>query len=105
MIPFIYGTPDVSCAIGVSEPYDGEEPMPFVAFFRMSAIPEAELNGIQGGGEARQMIKAVQDSGGLIVYFDNPESAERFHKLMNIVFTAASRFEWADREELKETIN
>lgn len=105
MSTFIYGTPDISCAIGVAVPPKGDEPFPFLAFFRLSVIPEAELGGMREGADAQSMIQTVQNNGGFVVYFDNPESAERIHKLMNIVFTAASRFEWADREEFKETVN
>lgn len=105
MSAFVYGTPDISCAVGIAEPSEGAEPLPFFAFFKLSAIPEAELGGMREGANAMDMIKTVQQRGGVVVYFDNPESAERIQKLMSIVFSAASRFEWSEKEELKGAIN
>jgi hypothetical protein len=102
---FIYGTSDVSCAVGIAEPSEGGDPLPFLAFFKLSSVPEAELGGLRGGADAMDVIKTVQQRGGVVVYFDNPDSAERIHKLLSVVFSAASRFDWADREEFKETIN
>lgn len=105
MSAFVYGTPDISCAVGIAEPSEGAEPLPFLAFFRLSSIPDAELGGVREGSNAKDMIQTVQQRGGVVVYFDNPESAERIHKLMSVVFSAASRFDWSEREEMKGAMN
>ena len=101
----VYGRYDVSCAVGVSPADDGDDALPFLAFFKMSSIPSGRLNDVVSGEDAQEMIDVIRENGGFVVYFDNPDSAERFSRLSSIVFSLASRGEWANREEIVETIN
>ena len=101
----VYGSPDAHCAVGVSPPQEGGYPLPFLAFFRMSDIPKGKLEAISSGDDVELMLKVIKASSGFVVYFDNPDSAERFHTFTSMAFSLASRSDWAEREEIKETIN
>jgi hypothetical protein len=76
MTVFVYGSPGVSCAIGVASPSEGEEPMPFFAFFDTSIVPGGVYGEDDGAG---LMVDKIVAAGGTFIYFDNPECAERFH--------------------------
>lgn len=101
----VYGSPDAHCAVGVSPPHEGGQSLPFLAFFRMSDIPKGKLEVISSGDDVELMLKIIKANNGIVVYFDNPDSAERFQTFASMVFSIASRSDWADREEIKETVN
>ncbi len=105
MSSIVYGVGDMICTIGIYSPHEGGSPLPFVGFINQSKLPKEGLEGKNVDEKAVELIKIINDAGGFIIYFDNPESAERFHKLTSIVFTMACQTDWTDREQIKETIN
>lgn len=105
MSSIVYGVGDMICTIGISSATDGGSQLPFVGFINQSKLPKEGLQSTSMDEKAVELIKIITDAGGTIIYFDNPESAERFHKLTSIVFTMACQTDWSDREQIKETIN
>lgn len=105
MSSIVYGVGDMICTIGISSATDGGSPLPFIGFINQSKLPKEGLEGKNVDEKAVELINIIKDAGGTIIYFDNPESAERFHKLTSFVFTMACQGDWADREQIRETIN
>ena len=105
MTTIVYGSGDMICTIGVSSLGEGGPCLPFIGFVKRSAVPEKYFTSPASDERASEMIKIINANGGTLVYFDNPECAERFHMFSSALFTMASQSDWADRKQASETIN
>jgi hypothetical protein len=101
----VYGVGDMICTIGFSTLEEGGPSLPFIGFVKRSVVPEECFTTTPTDDRAVQMIEIINANDGVLVYFDNLESAERFHTLAAAVFTMACRTDWADRKQASETIN
>ena len=105
MTIIVYGVGDMICTIGVSPLSEGGASLPFIGFVKKSVIPEECMTSAPTDEKAMKMIDIITGNGGVLVYFDNPESAERFHTLASAVFTMACQTDWTERQQTSETIN
>jgi hypothetical protein len=98
MTQFIYGSRNTVLAIGCA--MQNEIPTPFVGFMRRQPDTKSKLsNGAEG---AAQSVAEIEANGGTVIWFDTPDAAERFHRMMGELFSFAEMGSWGDREE--ETI-
>lgn len=105
MTTIVYGVGDMLCIIGMSPPDGSDQPLPLLGFLKRSSLSDECFYAEPSVEKTAEIIKAVKASGGVIIYFDNPECAERFHSMSSLAFTMACRTDWAERQQASETMN
>lgn len=90
----VYGGPNTILSIGVAE-IDGS-PMPFVGMVSNAAHTSGAFKGL----EAPAAIDLIDKSGGVVIFFENPDAASRISFLMSSLFDKASETEWGEVEEI-----
>lgn len=97
MTTFVYGTPKTVLAIGIAPM--NNIPTPFIAFAdeKNLGLKSSKLD--QGAENAARAISDLTEAGATIVYFENPEAAERLINLMADVFEHAVQGSWGDVQE------
>lgn len=93
MTQFIYGMPNTVIAIGMR--MVNGEPMPFVG------IVNEKIEGLATGSkDTNAMLDLIEERGGVVIMFSDPDAATRFHALMSKAFTYAESTSWGNKEEI-----
>jgi len=86
----VYGNPKTILTLGVS--MLGDIPTPFIGFVDRAKV--ADFDAISHGTDAAAIIGSIDDAGGVIIYIENPDAAERLHGFMSDLFSSASQGDW-----------
>jgi len=107
MSHIVYGDGDAMCAIGMTKSPKGDALLPFFAMVNASAISKERVTDLKSATEAdtQDVVRTIIDNGGVMIYFDSPESAQRFQRLLSTVFVAACDGDWVHRTEAKGSMN
>lgn len=96
MTQFVYGASGTTLALGIGM-MAGEE-TPFIAFVRSDALLKGPAL-VSGSDEAGEAIQNIEDRGGIIVWFENPDAADRILSFMSDLFGAAAISHWGHKQE------
>ena len=104
---FTYGGDDALIAVGIGKPPGTVDLMPFVAIINSSTIStEAGINLKSALDEGTQdVIKMITDNKGVVIYFDNPEGAQRFLSMLTLALMSAADGDWVHRRETNRSLN
>lgn len=86
----VYGNPKTVLTLGVS--LLGDIPTPFIGFVDRAKV--SDFDAISRGTDASAIISRIDDAGGVIIYIENPDAAERLHSFMSDLFCSASQGDW-----------
>ena len=104
---FTYGDDDALIAVGIGKPPGTVDLMPFIAIINTSSIStEAGVNLKSALDEGTQdVIKVITDNKGVVIYFDNPEGAQRFLGMLTMALMSAADGDWVHRRETNRSLN
>lgn len=104
---FTYGDDDALIAVGIGKPPGTVDLMPFIAIINTSSIStEAGINLKSALDEGTQdVIKMITDNKGVVIYFDNPEGAQRFLSMLTLALMSAADGDWVHRRETNRSLN
>ena len=88
----VYGNPKTVLTLGVS--LLGDIPTPFIGFVDRAKV--SDFDAISRGTDASAIISRIDDAGGVIIYIENPDAAERLHSFMSDLFYGAQQGDWGD---------
>ncbi len=91
----VYGNPKTIMTIGMS--LIGDVPTPFIGF-----VDKAKVEGdnfFTAGPSSTALIDKIDALGGVIIYIENPDAAERLSNHMMHLFEAAFESTWGDIEQ------
>lgn len=94
----VYGNPKTIMTTGVS--VLGDKPTPFFGFVDMDKMKDSPVF-TEGSQDATQMINDIEEFGGVIIYIENPDAAERFTNSMMMTFASAIDTDWGDLEQVE----
>lgn len=93
----IYGNPKTIMTMGVA--MLGDVPTPFIGF-----VDKAKVEGnpfFTAGPNSTDLINKIDTLGGVIVYIENPDAAQRLHEMMHLLFSTAVGGPWDDVKEVE----
>jgi hypothetical protein len=104
---FTYGDSDALIAVGIGKPPGMQELMPFIAIINTSTIStEAGVNLKSAlDEETGDVVKMITDNKGTVIYFDNPEGAQRFLGMLTMALMSAADGDWVHRREANRSVN
>ena len=88
----VYGNPKTVLTLGVA--LLGDVPTPFIGFVDRAKV--ADFDAISSGTNAAAIIGRIDEAGGVIIYIENPDAAERIHMMMSQLFDSAQQGNWGD---------
>ena len=91
----VYGNPKTILTFGMA--MLGDTPTPFFGF-----VDKAHVDGdpfFTSGPNSTDMINKIDALGGVIIYVENPDAAERFHEGLGLLFHNACSSSWVDIEQ------
>ena len=91
----VYGNPLTLMTLGMS--MLGDTPTPFIGFVDRSKMDGRE--GVTHGSDASVLIEEIDQMGGVVIYFENPEAAEKVHAVMSRLFMNAMSTDWSSVEQ------
>lgn len=91
----VYGNPKTIMTIGMA--VIGDIPTPFIGFVDKAKVEESPLFAV--GSDASAMIERVDALGGVIIYVENPDAAERLTNHLMHLFDSAAQSVWGDIEQ------
>lgn len=77
----------------------GEIPTPFIGFVDQSKVEDDPF--FATGPDSTALINKIDTLGGVIVYIENPEAAERLSGHMMTLFASAEDGPWGDIEQVE----
>jgi hypothetical protein len=72
----------------------GDMPTPFIGFVDKAKVEDSPL--FAAGSDASTMIDKVDALGGVIIYIENPDAAERLTNHLMHLFDGAAESTWGD---------
>lgn len=93
----VYGNPKTIMTMGMA--LLGEVPTPFIGF-----VDKAKVEGnpfFSSGPDSTALLDKIDTLGGVIVYIENPEAAQRLHEMMHLLFSAAEGTPWENVEQVE----
>lgn len=93
----VYGNPKTIMTIGMA--LIGDVPTPFIGF-----VDKAKMEGDPAfalGSNSLELTSKIDAVGGVIIYIENPDAAERLSKHMLHLFEAALESDWGDIEQVE----
>jgi hypothetical protein len=97
-LKIVYGSPKTVLTIGVA--VLGDKPAPFIGFVDRDKMKDKAIF-TEGAQDAKQMISDIEDAGGVIIYIENPDAAERLTSNMMMTFASAIDTDWGDIEQVE----
>jgi hypothetical protein len=94
----IMGSPKTIFAVGMAPLSDIS--VPFIGFVEAGKMKENPK--FTFGNDARVSIEDIHDSGGVVVYIENPDAAHTMMEYMAALFSAASSGDWGELEQVME---
>ena len=104
---YTYGDNDALIAVGIGKPPGTQELMPFIAIINSSMIStEAGINLKSAlDEETGDVIEMITENKGTVIYFDNPEGAQRFLNMLTLALMSAADGDWVHRREVERSLN
>jgi hypothetical protein len=72
----------------------GDMPTPFIGFVDKAKVEDSPL--FAAGSDASALIDKVDALGGVIIYIENPDAAERLTNHLMHLFDNAAESDWGD---------
>lgn len=91
----VYGNPKTIMNIGMA--VIGDIPTPFIGFVDKAKVEDSPL--FAAGSDASAMIDKVDALGGVVIYIENPDAAERLTNHLMHLFDSAAESVWGDIEQ------
>lgn len=91
----VYGNPKTILTMGMA--MLGDVPTPFIGFVDKSKIDSSKF--FTAGPDSTELINKIDTLGGVIVYIENPDAAQRLHGMMHLLFSSAVGGPWDDVTE------
>ena len=91
----VYGNPKTIMTIGMA--VIGDIPTPFIGFVDKAKVEDSPL--FAAGSDASAMINKVDALGGVIIYIENPDAAERLTNHLMHLFDSAAESVWGEIEQ------
>lgn len=88
----VYGNPKTVLTLGMATL--GDIPTPFIGFADRAKV--VDFDAMTSGPDASVLIDKIDAAGGVIIYIENPDAAERLHKFMAHLFYSAQQGNWGD---------
>lgn len=96
----VYGNKRNALMVGVAEIGGRHTP-----FFGLVGTDELNKTGfVQGVTKCDEMIKIIDESGGVVIYVDNPDAAQTVHEMLSMLFEAASTTDWNKQTEVEAVL-
>ena len=95
----VHGTPNSLFAVGVGILSPGAPPMPFIAFAPKDKMGDIEFLTVDEN--CTSMVEKIEEVGGVVIFFDNPESFASSMQFMRYLGHAANEGEWSKRTKVK----
>jgi hypothetical protein len=95
----VHGTPNSLFAVGVGILQPGAPPMPFIAFAPKGKMGDVDLLTVEE--DCTAMVKKIEEVGGVVIFFDNPESFASSMQFMRYLGHAANEGEWGQRTKVR----
>lgn len=104
---FTYGDDDALIAVGIGKPPGTQELMPFVAIINTSSISTEAGIDLKSAldDQTQDVIKVITENNGVVIYFDNPEGAQRFLNMTTLALMSAADGDWVHRRETNRSMN
>ena len=104
---FTYGDNDALIAVGIGKPPGTQELMPFVAIINTSSISTEAGIDLKSAldDQTQDVIKVITENNGVVIYFDNPEGAQRFLNMTTLALMSAADGDWVHRRETNRSMN
>ena len=104
---FTYGDDDALIAVGIGKPPGTGDLMPFVAIINTSSISTEAGVDLKSAldDQTQDVIKVIVENKGVVIYFDNPEGAQRFMNMITLAFMSAADGDWVHRRETNRSMN
>jgi hypothetical protein len=96
-VKVVYGNPKTIMTIGMS--LIGDVPTPFIGFVDKDKAKVEGDNFFTAGPSSTALIDKIDALGGVIIYIENPDAAERLSNHMMHLFEAAIESTWGDIEQ------
>lgn len=93
----IYGNPKTIMTMGMA--MLGDVPTPFFGFGDKAKVEK--VGSFSSGTDLIALINRIDAEGGVIVYLENPEAAQRLHEMMHLLFSTAEGGPWDDVEQVE----
>lgn len=93
----VYGNPKTVMAMGMA--MLGETPTPFIGFVDKDRVENDPF--FATGPDSTAMINKIDAIGGVIIYIENPDAAERLNTHMAHLFESAVEGAWGDIEQVE----
>lgn len=93
----VYGNPKTVMTIGMA--MLGETPTPFIGF-----VDKAKVEGdkfFTAGPSSTALIDKIDALGGVIIFIENPDAAERMAQTMSLLFENAVDGDWGDINQVE----
>ena len=91
----VYGNPKTIMTIGMA--VIGDIPTPFIGFVDKAKVEDSPL--FAAGSDASAMIDKVDALGGVVIYIENPDAAERLTNHLMHLFDSAAESVWGEIEQ------
>ena len=91
----VYGTPKTVMAVGMAEV--GDLSTPFIAFVDKAKV-DADPDMVSGFGASNGIVDKIDGMGGVVVFIDNVEAAEKMMAMLVMMFQSAMDTEWSEVE-------
>jgi hypothetical protein len=88
----VYGNPKTVLAMGLS--MLGDTSTPFIGFVDRDKMTGKGM--LHAGDDAAAMIDQIDQLGGVVIYFENPDVAGRLHELLSDLFDSACQGNWGN---------
>lgn len=97
MTQFVYGGQNTVLALGMG--MMGGAATPFIGFVPRDPNMKGHVL-VSGSSNTEETIKEIDAKGGTLVWFENPDAAERIHRLLADLFDIALTGEWGSKEKV-----
>ena len=91
----VYGSPKTVMTIGMA--LIGDVFTPFIGFVDKAKVEDSPL--FSAGSDASAMIDKLDALGGVVIYIENPDAAERLTNHLMHLFDSAAQSDWGDIEQ------
>jgi hypothetical protein len=93
----VYGNPKTVMAMGMA--LLGETPTPFIGFVDRAKVDSDPF--FATGPDSAAMINKIDAIGGVIIFIENPDAAERLNTHIAELFASACEGDWGDVEQVE----
>lgn len=93
----VYGNPKTIMTMGMA--MLGNVPTPFFGFVDRIKVESSPF--FASGTDSTALINQIDADGGVVIYLENPDAAQRMHEMMAALFLNACGGEWETLEQVE----